>query len=173
MHTRQVVGKYLSCNITLLAEMLHQPVFEQQKQSEVQSASIIEEGSTGIESEREEILAANTEDPSVDLLAKRCVNYCRANGIENPVEILRYAQSLIVSVRPLDVQNVSESLEGETNFILINRQDVLKSALDEIQFLKDPRLTLSVGFYGECAEDYGGPQRVLSPMFTRYKSYIL
>ena len=159
MPTRQFVGKYLSCNITLLAEMLRQPVFEQQKQSEVQSASISEEGSTGIESEREEILAANTEDPSVDLLAKRCVNYCRANGIENPVEILRCAQSLIVSGRPLDVQNVSESLEGETNFILINRQDVLKSALDEIQFLKDPRLTLSVGFYGECAEDYGGPRK--------------
>ena len=57
------------------------------------------------------------------------------------------------------MQNVSESLEGETNFILINRQDILKSAIDEIQFLKDPRLTLAVGFYGECAEDYGGPRK--------------
>ena len=101
----------------------------------------------------EENLADNTEDQSVDLIAKRCVNYCRANGIDNPVEILRYAQSLIVSGRPLDVQDVSETLEGETNFILINRQDVLKSTL------KDPRLTLSVGFYGECAEDFGGPRK--------------
>ena len=28
-----------------------------------------------------------------------------------------------------------------------------------MQFLKDPRLTLSVGFYGESAEDYGGPRK--------------
>ena len=31
--------------------------------------------------------------------------------------------------------------------------------MDEIQFLKDPTLTLSIGFYGECAEDYGGPRK--------------
>ena len=88
----------------------------------------------------------------MDLLAKRCVNYCRANGIENPVEILSYAQSLIVSGKPLDVQNAFENEEGETKFILINRQDVLKSAIDEIQFLKDARLTLAVGFYGVFAD---------------------
>ena len=86
-------------------------------------------------------------------------NYCRTNGIDNPVEILCYAQSLIVRGRPLDVQDVSETLEGETNFILINRQDVLKSTMDEMQFLKDPRLTISVGFYGECAEDYSDPRK--------------
>lgn len=100
----------------------------------MQSPSTSEEGSAGIRSEREEPPADNTEDPSVDLLAKHCVNYCRANGIENPVEILRYAQNLIVRGRPLDVQDVSESLEGETNFILINRQDVLKSVMNEIHF---------------------------------------
>ena len=148
--------------------MLSQPVSEQQKQSEMQSVPISEEGSTGFQSAGEETLADNTEDPSVDVLAKRCVNYCRANGIENPVEILRYAQSVIVSGRPLDVQDVSQSLEGETNFILINRQDVLKSAMDEVQFLKDPRLTLSVGFYGECAEDYGGPRKEFFRLCLRY-----
>ena len=61
--------------------MLSRPVSEQQKQSGMQSPSMCEEGSTGIESEREETLADNTDDPSVDLLAKRCVHYCRANGI--------------------------------------------------------------------------------------------
>ena len=74
-----------------------------------------------------------------------CVNYSKSNGIENPVEILRYAQSLIVTGRPLDVQDVTVSLGGETKFILINRQDVLRSAMEEVQFLKDPRLTLAVG----------------------------
>ena len=101
----------------------------------------------------------------MDLLA--CVNYYRANAIENPVNILRYAQSVIVRGRPLDaVQDVSESLKGETNFILINQQDVSKSAMDEMQFLKDPTLTLSVG----CRGLWWPSKRVLSPMFTRYKS---
>ena len=81
----------------------------------MQSPSMSEEGSAGIWSEREETPADNNEDPSVDLLAKCYVNYCRANGIENPVEVLRHAQSLIARGRPLDVQGVSESLEGETN----------------------------------------------------------
>ena len=63
--------------------MLSQPVSEQQKQSEMQSVPISEEGSTGFKSAGEETLADNTEDPSVDVLA----NYCKANGIENPVEI--------------------------------------------------------------------------------------
>ena len=45
----------------------------------------------------------NTENQSTDLLAKDWVNYCKVNGIENLFEILRYAQSLIVTGRPLDV----------------------------------------------------------------------
>lgn len=139
--------------------MLSQPVPDQQKEKEMQSASTLEEGSTGIESEREEILPGDIEEQSVDSLAKRCVNYCKANGIENPVEVLRYAQSLIVTGRPLDVRDVTVSLEGETNFILINRQDVLKTAMEEMEVLKDQRLTLAVGFYGESAEDYGGPRK--------------
>ena len=95
----------------------------------------------------------------MDSLAKRCVNYCKANGIENPVQILRYAQGPIVTGRALDVRHVTVSLEGETNFILINRQDVLKTAMEEMEVLKDPRLTLAVGFYGEGVEDDAGPRK--------------
>ena len=84
--------------------------------------------------------------PYMDSLAKRCVNYCKANGIENPVDVFCYAQSLIVTGRPLDVWDVTVSLEGETNFILINQQDVLKMAMEEMEVLKDQRLTLTVGF---------------------------
>ena len=31
--------------------------------------------------------------------------------------------------------------------------------MEELQFLKDTRLTLAVGFYDERAEDYGGPRK--------------
>lgn len=38
-----------------------------------------------------------------------CVDYCKSNDITNPVEILRYVQSCIVTGRPLDVQDVTVS----------------------------------------------------------------
>ncbi|PFX22080.1 hypothetical protein AWC38_SpisGene13426 [Stylophora pistillata] len=60
-----------------------------------------------IESKREKTLSDNTENQLVGLLAKDSVNYFKSIGIENPVEILRYAQSLIVTGRPLDVQDVT------------------------------------------------------------------
>ena len=89
------------------AEMLSQPAPEQHKQTEMQSVSTFEEGSTGIESKREKPSPYNTENQSVDLLAEDSVNYCTSNDIENPVEILRYAQGLIVTRRPLDVQDTT------------------------------------------------------------------
>ena len=79
------------------AEMLSQPAPEQQKQTAMQSVSTFQEGSTGIESKREKTSPYNTENQSVDLLAEDSVNYCTSNDIENPVEILCYAQSLIVT----------------------------------------------------------------------------
>ena len=125
---------FILIHIFFCAEMLSQQTPEQQKQTGMQSVSTFEESSTGIESKREKTEPDYTENQSVDLLAKDCVNYCKSNGIENPAEILHYAQSLIVTGRPLDVQDVTVNLEGETNFILINRQDVLRSAMEEVQF---------------------------------------
>ncbi len=86
-------------------------------------------------------------------------NYSKSNDITNPVEILRYVQSCVVTGRPLDVQDVTVSPEGETSYILINRYDVLKTALEEIKSIENPRLTLEVSFYKESAQDNGGPRR--------------
>ena len=36
--------------------------------------------------------------------------------------------------------------------------DVLKSAIDEIKIIKDPRITLEVNLYEELTEDMGGPR---------------
>ena len=59
----------------------------------------------------------------------------------------------------MDIQDLSNSVEGSTNYVLINRFDVLKTAIEEIKSLDDVRLTLQVSFYGERAEDYGGPRK--------------
>lgn len=95
----------------------------------------------------------------LESVAQDCVNYCKSNDITNPVEILRYAQSHIVTGRPLDVQDITLSQEGETTYILVNRYDVLNTALEEVKCIENPRITLEVSFYGESAQDYGGPRR--------------
>lgn len=45
------------------------------------------------------------------------------------------------------------------NFVFVFRYNVLDSALEEVQQLKNPRLTLEVSFYGESAQNSGGPRR--------------
>lgn len=75
---------------------------------------------------------------------KQCIDYCHERNIQDPVEILRVAQKFIVTGRQLEVTDPSVCLEGETNYILVNRQDVLKSAMEEINPLVNPRLTLEV-----------------------------
>ena len=88
-----------------------------------------------------------------------CIDYCLERRIGDPVEILRCAQRFLLIGRPLDVTDPSQALEGETNFILVNRQDVFQSAKEEFEVVKNPRLTLEVCFYGEGAVDAGGPRR--------------
>ena len=60
--------------------------------------------------------------------------------------------------RPLDVTSLLQPLDGETNFVCIDRYQVLKSAKEELN-IENPRLTLEVSFYGEAANDAGGPGR--------------
>ena len=44
-------------------------------------------------------------------------------------------------------------------YILINRYDVLKTALEEVKSIENPRITLEVSFFDESAQDNGGPHR--------------
>ena len=96
---------------------------------------------------------------NVEQLAKDCVNYCKKHEITDPIEILRQAQKMLVTGRKLDPTDETEFLEGETGFISIDRNNVLTTGLDEIKSLEDLRLTIEVSFYGERAQDYGGPRR--------------
>ena len=86
---------------------------------------------------------------SVDTIAESTIKYCKENAIENPVEILRYLQGVLVTGRPLEVENDSQCSEGDTNFIMVNRYDVVDTAFPEIDSIDDLRKTLEVQFYGE------------------------
>ena len=82
-------------------------------------------------------------------IVKNCVAYCKEKEITDPVDILRLFQSSIVTGRGLEVSDETDVLQGETNYILVDRDNVLQSAMEEIREIKDLRLCLEVQFYGE------------------------
>ena len=53
------------------------------------------------------------------------------------------------------------TVNGETNFVSIDRSDVLNSAVEELKAVDNInlRLTLEISFYGEKARDAGGPRK--------------
>ena len=79
----------------------------------------------------------------VEQIAIKCA------GSGNPVQMLQCLQDSVIVGRVLEIVNVSESLEGDVNFILVNRYNLLETAFDEIQLIENPRLTSQVPFYGE------------------------
>ena len=88
--------------------------------------------------------------PTVDVVSET-INYCQQHNVSTAVEILRCFQSKIVTGKLLEIQFDYEANEGETNFIIVDRQNLLTTALDEIMSLEEYRKTLQVQFYGEVS----------------------
>ena len=59
-----------------------------------------------------------------------------ASVIVEPTEMLRYLQCKIVYGRPLDRTNDESVLEGETNFIAVDRDNVLETTFDELRAIR-------------------------------------
>ncbi|CAH3176300.1 unnamed protein product, partial [Porites lobata] len=96
---------------------------------------------------------------NLEAAVAECISICKKDNVCNPVEMLRCAQKLIAQGRPLDVNSPDQPLDGETNFVSIDRFNILESAMEEFKDLQNPRLTLEVSFYGEQAHDAGGPRK--------------
>ena len=90
---------------------------------------------------------------------QKIISEFSASVIVEPTEMLRYLQRKIVYGRPLDMTNDETLLEGETNFIAVDRDNILQTTFDELKAIQDPRITFQVDFYGEMAQDSGGPRR--------------
>ncbi|XP_061171879.1 uncharacterized protein LOC133181380 [Saccostrea echinata] len=111
----------------------------------------------------------------LNIVISSAIDHCLTEKIVDPVEILRYMQSVIVTGRKLELEDLATLDEGDTTFILVDRANVLETALDEINAIKDEdlRKTLEVNFYNECASDQGGPRKeffrlVLSAIKEKY-----
>lgn len=78
----------------------------------------------------------------VDDIVKKTVGYCTNHNIDDPVEILRYFQKVMVVGRALEVADVGDCAEGETNFIMVDRSNIIGTGFQEIKSLSNFRLTL-------------------------------
>ena len=59
----------------------------------------------------------------------------------------------------MDRTNDESVLEVETTFLAVDRNNILETTFDELKAIQDPRITFRVEFYGEMAQDSGGPRR--------------
>ncbi len=87
---------------------------------------------------------------SIDEKIKQIANLCRENRISNnAVEILHNLQSGLVVGRDLEISSPDECPEGITKFIMVDRQNLLKTAFEEIGGLSNKLYTLEVQLYNE------------------------
>ena len=69
--------------------------------------------------------------------------------MNNPVEILKYMETRLVQGRPLDIEDVTQCISGATNFIMVDRSDLMNTVLKEIQHVSNKFVTLDMQFYNE------------------------
>ncbi|KAJ8320858.1 hypothetical protein KUTeg_002445 [Tegillarca granosa] len=99
---------------------------------------------------------------------KRKVYLSFSKDIEEPTELLtRYSRKFLIG-RPLDLQDPGEYLEGETNEIFVGRNSIFIDGSNEILAIQNVRYPLNVTFYGEEAEDLGGPRREFFELYINY-----
>ena len=75
--------------------------------------------------------------------------YCQENKVSSTKEVVRLMQSKLVRGRSLEIESEDTCPEGATNYILVDRYNILETGMEEITGLHDPFLTLDVQFYGE------------------------
>lgn len=100
------------------------------------------------------------EDHNDDALAA-LIQGIHSQKLADPVEILRYLQKSLIHGRKLDIENDSQCDEAynDTNFICVDREDILQTTFSELSGIKDYTLTFEVEFIKEEAKDLGGPRK--------------
>ena len=117
--------------------------------------------------ERDKSLTCQIEKKNREFFYKIISEFPSAS-ITEPTEMLnRYLQSKIVQGRTLDVIDDATEHVGDTNFMAVDRDNVLETTFNELRSVEDPRITFQVEFYGEQAEDIGGPRKEWIRLFNQ------
>ncbi|XP_071147376.1 uncharacterized protein [Mytilus edulis] len=149
--------------------------------SDICSASPENTNAAQIPSQLHLINCKSNQNSDLDHIIANGIDECLRTEMNDPVEILRYFQGLIVTGRKLKLQHEDtvqpepDNHDGSTNFIIVDRSNILQTDLEEIGGTQetDLRKTLEVQFYNETASDYGGPRKeffrlVLNAIYKKY-----
>lgn len=137
-------------------EEFSKPTFgDNEKSEEAQSSQENPECIQSSSISTPETLCPNLSGNDIDLLVKEI----QKQSLLDPVEILRFLQKQMVKGRALEISNPSEPLEGETNHICVDRQNLITSTFAELESIEDLNITFEVDFMGEIAQDLGGPRK--------------
>ena len=95
----------------------------------------------------------NSENKIKDIIIDKeivdIIEHCKTKDLNNPVEFLKYMQTRLVQGRPLEIEDVTQCISGATNFIMVDRSDLMNTGLEEIQHISNKFVTLEVQFYNE------------------------
>ena len=99
------------------------------------------------------VTIVNSENEIKDIIIDKeivdIIEHCKTKDLNNPVEILKYMQARLVQGRPLEIEDVTQCISGATNFIMVDRSDLMNTGLKEIQQISNKFVTLEVQFYNE------------------------
>ena len=80
------------------------------------------------------------------------VEGCKSSGYsQNQVQILKYLQQKLITGRPVEILDPTSWEQGNTNLVLVDRESILETGLEEILALKDKFTTLEMQNYGEVS----------------------
>ena len=99
------------------------------------------------------VTIVNSENEIKDIIIDKeivdIIEHCKTKDLNNSVEILKYIQTRLVQGRPLEIEDVTQCIGGATNFIMVDRSDLMNTGLEEIQQISNKFVTLEVQFYNE------------------------
>ena len=106
----------------------------------------------------EQQVTSSNSKPNIESL----INKINERGLSDPVEILRLAQMEIVKGRPLEMTAQNDVIEGDTNYISVDRDNILLSTFEELSSIDDFNITFEVDFMAEMAQDLQSLTKLLS-----------
>ena len=89
---------------------------------------------------------------------KKYIEEIHKKRLIDPVEILRYLQESLLHGRPLHLANDTSTIEGLTNCMTVDRDNILDTRYQEFPYIEDYCITFEIDFMGEIAKDLDGPR---------------
>ena len=102
---------------------------------------------------------SKSQPPSSSFDIQSVIKGAKDQGLMNPVEVLKFLQKQTVTGRALEVTSCEETIEGDTNYITVDRANILETTISELEYITNYRLTFQVDFMGEECVDQGGPRK--------------